>query len=152
MNAKKVILVLNNIRSRFNVGAIFRTADAAGVEKIYLCGITPVPPHPKIDKVSLGAEKNIPFEKKHSTSRVIDALKKEGFQIIALEQYKKSANYTEFLNTNTIALVVGNEVKGISPNILKKCHQVICIPMKGKKESLNVSVALGISLFEIIYH
>lgn len=152
MNTKKVVLILNNIRSRFNVGAIFRTADAAGVEKIYLCGITPAPPHPKIDKVSLGAEKNIPFEKKYSASRVIDALKKDDYKIIALEQNKKSINYTKFKKSNSIALIVGNEIKGISPNILKKCHQSIYIPMKGKKESLNVSVALGISLFEIIHH
>lgn len=150
MKSQNIILVLNNIRSRFNVGAIFRTADAAGVNKIYLCGITPAPPHPKIDKVSLGAEKTIPFEKKYSTARVINLLKKEGYQIVALEQSKKSINYTQLKKKNNIALIVGNDVKGISNSILDKCDQTIAIPMKGKKESLNVAVALGISLFEII--
>ncbi len=152
MEDKKVILVLNNIRSRFNVGAIFRTADAAGVKKIYLCGITPSPPHPKIDKISLGAEKNIPFKKVYSTARVINILKKDGYQVVALEQSKKSINYTKLKKSENMAIIVGNEIKGIHKNILNKCNQTIYIPMRGKKESLNVAIALGIALFDIIHH
>jgi len=152
MKDKKVILVLNNLRSRFNVGAIFRTADAAGVEKIYLCGITPAPPHPKINKVSLGAEKSIPFEKKATTAWIVNKLKKEGYKIIALEQSKNSQPYTEIKIKDNIALIVGNEINGIPKSILDKCDKVIHIPMKGKKESLNVAIALGICLFDIINH
>ena len=86
---KEFVVLLHNIRSRFNVGSIFRTADGAGISKIYLCGITPAPPHPNIEKVSLGAEKNISFEKVHSTVPLLKKLKAEGFQIVALEQNKK---------------------------------------------------------------
>lgn len=94
---EKFVLVLYNIHSRFSVGAIFRTADAAGIDKIYLCGITPAPPHPKIDKVALGAEKFIPFEKCWQASRILKKLKKEGCQILALEQNKKALPTLNFL-------------------------------------------------------
>ncbi|XOU94355.1 MAG: TrmH family RNA methyltransferase [Candidatus Kerfeldbacteria bacterium] len=150
MNNKIFYLILPNIRSRFNVGSIFRTADAAGIDKIFLTGITPAPPHPKIDKVALGAEKNIPFEKITQTNHLLKKLAKQGFQIIALEQSKKSIDYTKLKPKYPIALVVGNEVKGLDSSILKNCHTIIDIPMHGKKESLNVSVALGITVFNII--
>lgn len=145
-------LILHNIRSRFNVGAIFRTADAAGVSKIYLCGITPSPPHPKIDKVALGAQKYLPFEKYQQTARLIHELKSKGFYIIALEQSKKSIPYYKFKPKFPLALVLGSEVKGLPLNLLKLCHKIIEIPMYGKKESLNVAIACGIVCFEIIKH
>lgn len=150
MNNKIFYLILPNIRSRFNVGSIFRTADAAGIDKIFLTGITPAPPHPKIDKVALGAEKNVTFEKISQTNRLLKKLTKLGFQIIALEQSNKSIPYTQLKPKFPIALVVGNEVKGINNSIIKNCHEIIHIPMHGKKESLNVSVALGITIFNII--
>jgi len=150
MSKKEIILVLHNIRSRFNVGAIFRTADAAGVSKLYLCGITPAPPHPKINKVSLGAEKWVPFEKIKQTKPLLKTLSEAGYQVIALELNKKSKNYHKYKPNWPVALVVGNEVNGLLPSILKKCDKVIKIPMHGRKESLNVGIAAGIVIFDII--
>jgi tRNA G18 (ribose-2'-O)-methylase SpoU len=150
MHTKNVILILHNVRSRFNVGAIFRTADAAGVKKIYLCGITPAPPHPKIDKVALGAEKTVLFEKIKQTLPLLKKLKADGLRLIALEQSKSSKPYFKFKKRFPFALVVGAEVKGLPSIILKKCDKVIDIPMHGQKESLNVAIALGIVLFDII--
>ncbi|KKR10431.1 MAG: tRNA/rRNA methyltransferase [Parcubacteria group bacterium GW2011_GWA2_39_18] len=146
---KEFVVLLHNIRSRFNVGSIFRTADGAGISKIYLCGITPAPPHPNIEKVSLGAEKNISFEKVHSTVPLLKKLKAEGFQIVALEQNKKSLPYNKFKPKNKVALILGAEVSGLPPKILKLSDKIIEIPMFGKKESLNVSVAFGIAAYKI---
>ena len=147
---KEFVLLLHNIRSRFNVGAIFRTADAAGISKIYLCGITPSPPHPKIDKVALGAEKYISFEKYKQTARLVNEVKAKGFYIIALEQSEKSISYYKFKPRFPLALVLDSEVKGLPSKLLKLCHKIMEIPMFGKKESLNVAVAGGIVCFEII--
>lgn len=148
--SKEFVLLLHNIRSRFNVGAIFRTADAAGISKIYLCGITPSPPHPKIDKVALGAQKYIAFEKYQQTARLINELKSKSFHIIALEQSEKSIPYYKFRPKFPLALVLGSEVKGLPLKLLKLCHKIIEIPMYGKKESLNVAVAAGVVCFEIV--
>ncbi|OGN13328.1 MAG: hypothetical protein A3J47_03685 [Candidatus Yanofskybacteria bacterium RIFCSPHIGHO2_02_FULL_43_22] len=149
MFRQKLIIVLHNIRSRENVGSIFRTADAAGVNKIYLCGITPIPPHEKISKTALGAEMCVPWESYKQTWRLLDKLKKEGINIVALEQTKESVDLFKFKPKFPLALVLGNEVKGLSPQILKYCDKKISIPMYGKKESLNVSVATGIALYQL---
>jgi len=143
-------IICDNIRSLENIGSIFRTSDALGVSKIFLCGISGRPPHPKISKTALGAENTIPFEYYKQTSRLVDRLREEKVQIIALEQDKGSAKYTELKPIFPAALMVGNEVKGISKNILKKCDKIIELPMVGKKESLNVSVAFGVAGYEII--
>ena len=161
-----IYLILDNIRSRENVGSIFRTADAAGVSKIYLCGITPIPPHPKIDKASLEAETYVPWEYYKDTWRLLKKLKvatrKHGerssrrmtedgkLKVVGLEQAKNSQNIFNFKPIFPMALVLGNEVKGISPKILRYCDKKISIPMYGRKESLNVSVAAGIALFTLI--
>lgn len=145
----KFVLILDNIRSRYNVGSIFRTADGAGVDKIYLGGITPAPPHPKIDKVALGAEKTIAFESIRTTWRILKKLKEQGYNIVALEQTNKSKLYFKYRPKLPLALVLGNEVKGLSKKILEYCDDFLEIPMKGKKESLNVSVACGIVAYEI---
>lgn len=150
MNNREVSLILYNIRSRYNVGSIFRTADGAGVSKIYLGGITPTPPHNKISKVALGAEEFVDWEKIKQTGRLIDKLKDQGYQIVALEQNKRSANYSKTKPKFPMALVLGMEVKGLPGRILDKCDKIIEIPMRGQKKSLNVSVACGISLFQII--
>lgn len=150
MKAKKEFYVVcDNIRSLENVGSIFRTADALGVDKIFLCGITGKPPEDKISKTALGAEKNIPFEYYKQTGRLLDKLRKEKISIVALEQDKKSVVYTKFKPHFPIALVIGHEVKGISKNILEKADNIIHLPMYGKKESLNVSVAFGIAGYEL---
>lgn len=147
---KELYVVCDNIRSLENVGSIFRTADALGVAKIYLCGISGTPPNPKIEKASLGAEKNVPFEYHKQTLRLVKKLKKDKVKIIALEQNEKAMAYTKFKPKFPLALMVGNEVKGIPRQILKEADQIICLPMRGKKESLNVAVAFGIAGYHII--
>ena len=155
-----MIVILHNIRSLYNVGSVFRTADAVGVKKIYLCGITPKPidefdrPREQLRKVSLGAEKYIEWEYYKLTTRLIDKLKKENYKIFAIEQSKKSIPYYKIKSYEAkprkIALMLGNEVKGLSPSILKKADKILEIPMKGKKESLNVAVAFGIVAFHFV--
>ena len=147
---KELVLVLPNIRSRFNVGSIFRTADGAGVKKIYLCGITPTPPHDKIAKVALGAETTVPWEYVRQTAPLLKKLRVDGYHIVALEQTKFSIPYTALRPTGKIALVLGNEVTGLPKQWLKLCDTVIDIPMHGCKESLNVSVAAGVAIFHIL--
>ncbi|MDP3052529.1 MAG: TrmH family RNA methyltransferase [bacterium] len=163
----KMIIILHNIRSLHNVGSIFRTADAAGIEKIYLCGITPAPIdqfgkyRPQLTKVSLGAEKYVAWEKIDSTTKLIDKLKGDGYKIFSIEQSKKSIPYSSVLiktkgtitrdSAPKIALVLGNEIKGLPASILKRSDKILEIPMKGKKESLNVAVAFGIVVFSLEY-
>jgi len=138
-------VVCDNIRSLENIGSIFRTADALGVDKIFLTGICGQPPHPKISKAALGAEKNIPWEHHWQVWRIIDKLKREKVSIVALEQTKKSLPYTQFKPRFPLALVVGNEIKGVSSSVLKRADQIIHLPMLGQKESLNVAVSFGIA-------
>lgn len=142
-------VIADNIRSLENVGSIFRTADALGVNKIFLCGISGKPPNEKISKTALGAEKSIPFEHRWQTWRLVDKLKNKKINIIALEQDKKAITYTRFRPKFPLALIIGNEVKGISKKILNKSDKIIFLPMHGKKESLNVSVAFGVAGYEI---
>lgn len=160
---KDFYVICDSIRSLENIGSIFRTSDALGASKIYLCGISGKPPrwgfpasqenlvtlHHKISKTALGAERTVPFEYHKQIGRLIDKLKKESIQIVALEQDKKSIPYTKFRPKFPLALIVGNEVKGISKKILEKSDKVIFLPMRGKKESLNVSVAFGVAGYEI---
>ncbi|HPP64819.1 MAG TPA: TrmH family RNA methyltransferase [Candidatus Paceibacterota bacterium] len=145
----ELIVILDNIRSTYNVGAIFRTADGAGVKKIYLCGITPTPDNEKVKKVALGAENYINWEKIASNWRLIEKLKKEDYFLIALEQNKKAKNLFQLkkIKKKKIALIVGNEIKGISKKILKRVDLILEIEMTGEKESLNVSVAFGIAIY-----
>ena len=145
MNKNKFYVVCDNIRSLENIGSIFRTADALGVDKIFLCGICGQPPRDKISKTALGAEKNISWEYRQQTWRVVAQLKKEGVSIIVLEQAKNSIAYHKFKPKFPMALVIGNEVKGVLPSVLKKADKIIHLPMRGKKESLNVSVAFGVA-------
>ncbi len=148
---RKFYLILPDIRSCHNVGAMFRTADAFGVDKIFLVGYTPHPPKPQIDKVALGAEKWIPWEVCDDPKKLIKKLKKENFKIIGLEKTKKSEEIEKFKKEIKeicdLVLIVGNEVDGIRPGILKLCDHVVHIQMYGKKESLNVSIAAGIAMY-----
>lgn len=149
------ILILHNIRSVENVGAMFRTADAAGIKKIYLTGYTPTPldrfgrKRGDLAKSALGAEEFVAWEQKKNVLSLLSKLKKEKYLIIGIEQEKKSIDYKKVRLQNKNVFLVGAEVTGIPKNILKKCDIVAEIPMRGKKESLNVSVALGIALFRI---
>lgn len=150
------ILILPDIRSVENVGAMFRTADAAGIDKIYLTGHSPTPldrfgrKRADVHKSALGAEEYVTWEYKKTLGPLILKLKKEEFQIIALEQDKNSVDYKKVKLKNKNAFIVGTEVTGIPKNVLNKCDVIAEIPMKGKKESLNVSVALGVALFRIL--
>jgi 23S rRNA (guanosine2251-2'-O)-methyltransferase len=150
------ILILHNIRSVENVGAMFRTADAAGIDKIYLVGYTPAPldrfgrKRGDLAKSALGAEEFVAWEQKKTILPLIAKLKKEKYQIIAIEQDKKSIDYKKVKLAHKNAFIVGTEVTGIPKNILEKCDIIAEIPMRGKKESLNVSVATGIALFRLL--
>lgn len=148
---KDFYVICDNVRSLENVGSIFRTADALGVKKIFLCGITGTPPAPKIAKTALGAEKEIPFEYHKQTWRLIEKLKQAGITVIALEQDKKSIDYRKSKLKFPLALIVGHEVLGISQKTLQRVDKIIHLPMQGKKESLNVAVAFGIAGYKIIY-
>ena len=155
-------LILNNIRSTANVGSIFRTADAVGVSKIFITGITPAPvdrfgrDRPDIAKVSLGAEKSVEWEQKENIEELIQELKDQNIEIVALEQSENSIDYKDYSldrardkKPKPFVLILGEETKGIPEEILKLCDRIIEIPMKGEKESLNVSVAAGIALSKI---
>jgi len=150
------VIVLDNVRSVHNVGSIFRTADAAGMDMIYLCGYTPQPidrfgfPRKDFAKVALGAEKTIAWKFFENTAEAIEELKNNNFIIIAVEQSEKSVDYKEVKVIGKVAFVFGNEPKGISKEVLDKCDIIAEIPMEGKKESLNVSVSAGIALFRIL--
>ncbi len=145
-------IICDNLRSLQNIGSIFRTADALGVDKIYLGGICGCPPNDKISKTALGAEKNIPWEHHWQTWRLVDKLKNQKVRIIALEQDSQSIDYRKFKPCFPLALVIGNEVKGISQGVLKRADQIIELPMAGRKESLNVAVSFGAIGYYIRYH
>lgn len=169
-----MIAILYSIRSAYNVGSIFRTSDAAGIEKIYLCGITPAPideygrARKEISKTALGAEYYVKWEKEKAVGKVINKLKKEGYEIFAIEQDKRAVVFNKQKNIKAkkqkMALIVGDEVRGLPESILKKVDKILEIPMRGKmlknsrhpaktkqgKESLNVAVAFGIVAFSLI--
>lgn len=157
---KNLIIIAHNIRSAYNVGAIFRTADGMGASKIYLTGFSPSPKkegairedsfQKMIAKTALGAEKNLAWEKKARLMPVLKRLKTDGYRIVALEQNKNSIDYKKFRPQFPVALILGNEPKGIDQKILKYCDSIIEIPMRGAKNSLNVAVALGIAGYEIM--
>lgn len=150
---KKSILVLENIRSVENTASIFRTADRFGVSKIILIGTTPAPTdrfgrmRKDFIKVSLGAEKRVPWEHAKTTESVIKNLKAEGFQIITLEQDARAKQLKNFVSKNQFILIVGNEVTGIAKKTLKLSDEILEIGTPGNSLSLNVSVAAGIALF-----
>lgn len=139
----EIVLILPNIRSAHNVGAFFRTADAIGVSKIYVTGYTPHPGHPRVDKVSLGAERTIPWEHRPTAPPLLRELRRAGYSLVALEKTKTSIDYRDWTPQFPLAIVVGNEVTGVTRPQLALCDTVVHLPMLGTKESLNVSVAFG---------
>jgi 23S rRNA (guanosine2251-2'-O)-methyltransferase len=152
---KTSVVILHDIRSVHNVGSIFRIADCAGVSKIYLSAATPQPndrfgrPRKDMAKISLGAENSVEWEEYKSIDSLIKKLKAEGFFIIAIEQDENSVDYKK-VKEKKIAFLFGTEVTGLPKSVLKKCDVIAEIPMKGEKESLNVSVAAGISIFRVL--
>ncbi|MCK9345199.1 MAG: TrmH family RNA methyltransferase [Candidatus Pacebacteria bacterium] len=151
------VAVLDNLRSVYNVGSIFRTANAVGIEKIYLCGTTPTPLDKKGErrkdfaKVALGAEDTVAWEYIESTFECVKKLKKENHYIIALEQDEKSVDYKKVeMPARGIAFLIGNEVDGITKDVLAESDVIAEIPMLGTKESLNVTIAFGIAVYRIL--
>ena len=144
-----IIVVLDNVRSAFNVGSIFRTSDAFRIEKLYLCGITPAPPSNEIRKSALGSTDSVAWEKQEKTEDVISKLKKDGVRILAIEQTDTSCFLNDYkINNKRTALVFGHEVFGVSQSIIDVCDDSIMIPQIGTKHSLNVSVTVGVVLWD----
>jgi tRNA G18 (ribose-2'-O)-methylase SpoU len=146
--------LLDNIRSTWNVGSMFRTSDGTGIQKLYLCGITPSPENPKVGKTALGAEKSIPWGKSKNGVHIASLLKSNGHVLWALEDLPGAIPLFQMeldSENSPIVLVVGNEVSGVDPGIIEICDKVISIPMLGKKRSFNVAVAFGIAASFLLY-
>lgn len=156
MKDMRVTIILHNIRSAQNVGAIFRTADAAGAEDVILTGYTPAPldrfqrRNSRIEKTALGAEQSVPWRHVSDIHEVLAQLKKDGVHIVAVEQDSRAKDYKEMTAKGPLALILGNEVEGIPSNVCQKADEIVRIPMRGEKESLNVSVAAGIIAYYVL--
>jgi len=157
---KQLFLILHNIRSAYNVGAIFRSADGAGVTKIYLSGYTAMPctadkidktsPEKMIEKTALGAQHSVAWEKIENLDALLEKLKNENVRLVGLEKTDQAIEIKKYSPAFPMALILGHEVDGVTNDILEKCQDVIVIPMRGKKESLNVSVAAGIAMYDLL--
>lgn len=145
---KKIVVVLDNIRSIYNVGSVFRTSDACGISEVIICGISATPSHPKLAKTALGAEKKVLWRYEKDTISAIQTLKKDGFHIFSIEISEEAVDYRSVEYADKTALIIGHEVDGISKEILGLSEKVVKIPMLGIKESLNVSTAFGIVAYE----
>lgn len=144
-----MIVIAHNIRSLHNVGSIFRSCDVFSVEKLYLTGYTGAPPRKEIAKVSLGSEHHIPWEQSEDAYQIIKQLKERGYYIVALDNAEGSIPISECSTEKPLALLLGNEVEGISDELRTQCDIQVEISMPGRKQSLNVSVATGIALFAL---
>ena len=145
-----IVVILDNIRSAINVGSVFRTADAFRLKKVYLCGITPSPPHKDIRKSALGATKTVDWEYIENTENIILHLKSLGYLICSVEQVDDSIMLNKFSNfEKPIAVIFGNEVNGVKQSVIDKSDYCIEIPQIGTKHSLNVSVCVGIVLWDL---
>jgi tRNA G18 (ribose-2'-O)-methylase SpoU len=147
---RDVVVVLSNIRSLYNVGAFFRTADGAGVQKIICCGITGTPKNRRLWKVSLGAEQSVDWEYIEETVIAIEQLRTQQYQIVGVELTPTSQLYTDIIYDQKVALVFGAEVEGISSDILALCDVIAQLPMRGQKESLNVSIVGGVMMYSLL--
>ncbi len=144
-----LVVVLDNIRSLHNVGAIFRTADGFGVQGLHLCGITSYPEHPRFAKTALGAQEVIPWQYHRNALKACESLKKIGYRLLALENPPQSTNLyavDENILEKSLALVLGNEVSGVDPAVMALCDEVLAIPMQGIKNSFNVATSFGIAV------
>lgn len=145
-----VHLVLDNLRSAFNVGSILRTSDAAAVAGVHLCGITPCPPHPQIARTALGASRYVPWHHHDTTLEGLAHVRSLGCRVVALETSDRAMSYLTPSYAKPLALIVGHEVAGVSPDILDAADDIVFIPMSGVKNSINVATSAGIVLFEIL--
>lgn len=147
---RTIHLIAHDIRSRENVGALFRLADALGVSKLWLAGYTPVPPDEKIHKTALGAEEWVPFEALPSIDEVLRRLEKEGIPVYALERIEGAIMLPDQPGEERLAILLGTETTGVPASLLERCAGVIQIPQVGRKESLNVSMAAAIAVWELV--
>lgn len=150
LERSKLRLVLEQVRSAFNAGALFRTADAAAVEKVYLVGLTPHPPQAQLEKTALGATRYVPWLHREKSSEVIEELRSDGYSLVALDNGPGAVDFWDFCWPKRTALVAGSEVDGVSDEMLKACSGRVNIPMYGYKRSLNVTTALGIAIYEYL--
>jgi tRNA G18 (ribose-2'-O)-methylase SpoU len=145
-----VIVILDEVRSMHNVGSTFRTCDAFAITSLYLCGYTPVPPHRDIHKTALGATETVNWKHFSTTAEAVNAAKSQGYKVYAVEQAHSSIMLNQFNDQAPIALVFGNEVSGVNDEVLKLVDGCIEIPQWGSKHSLNISVTVGVVLWEIV--
>ena len=146
---KKIVVILDNVRSMHNVGSVFRTSDAFLIQAVYLCGYTPQPPHRDIQKTALGATETVEWHYLPTTMEAVNVLKEKGYKLFAVEQAEGSISLENFTAEDNIAVVFGNEVEGVDNTVLAACDGCIEIPQFGTKHSLNISVAAGIVLWEL---
>ena len=146
-----LIVILDNVRSLNNIGSVFRTCDAFLIKKVYLCGITATPPHKDIHKTALGATETVTWEFNANTGEVVRDLQQEGIEVFAVEQAENAIMLQEFspASGKTIAVIFGNEVKGVQQEVVDVCNGVIEIPQHGSKHSLNIAVSAGIIIWDI---
>ncbi|TQO38120.1 SpoU rRNA methylase family protein [Arenibacter algicola] len=146
-----ICIVLDNVRSLNNIGSVFRTADAFLIEKIYLCGITAAPPHKEIHKTALGATDSVAWEHRESTMELLEELREEGYTSLAVEQAENAVMLNDFKveENKKYALIFGNEVKGVSQEVVSASDLVLEIPQYGTKHSLNISVSVGVVVWDL---
>lgn len=146
-----ICIVLDNVRSLNNIGSVFRTADAFLIEKIYLCGITATPPHKDIHKTALGATDSVAWEHRESTMELLEELREEGYTSLAVEQAENAVMLNDFKveENKKYALIFGNEVKGVSQEVVSASDLVLEIPQYGTKHSLNISVSVGVVVWDL---
>ena len=147
-NSRKAVL-LDNIRSAWNVGSIFRSADGFGFRHIYVCGISPSPENEAVTKTSLGAEDSVPWSYHKDAVKLVKGLRKEGWRILALEEHDRALPIDTELKIENSVLIVGNEITGVDPELLDLCDQILHIPMRGDKKSFNVAVAFAIAAYAV---
>ena len=150
---RPIVVILDHVRSLYNVGSVFRSSDAFRVEAVYLCGITARPPHPEIHKTALGAEESVSWEYFDRTEDAVRRVKELGYKVLAIEQCEGSTMLQDFRRQpdESLAIILGNEVKGVGQDVVDMCDGCIEIPQWGTKHSLNVSVAAGIVLWQLVH-
>jgi tRNA G18 (ribose-2'-O)-methylase SpoU len=151
-SSQNIAVLLDNIRSAWNVGSILRSADGFGFNHVYLCGITPTADNESVTKTSLGAEDSVPWSYHKDAVRLVKGLKVEGWNVCALEEDARSVSLSQFPNSpfsNPAVLIVGNEVTGVDPDLLDLCDGIFYIPMRGEKKSFNVAIAFGVAAYAL---
>lgn len=149
MKSHELVILAHNIRSAYNVGSFFRTADGVGECRVVLSGYTPRPPHKGILKTALGAELSVPWEYVARPGPWLERMRRRGYHIVGLEQTRVSQDLFTFRRRWPMVLVLGNEVRGMSVSLLGHCHDVVEIPMAGQKESLNVASAMAVAVYTL---